>query len=462
MRNRRGYRRFQKERKAVSPVVATLILILIAVAAAAALYLWLVAWQGGVTSGVGSPSAQTTITIGGSTSVYPFSQLAVTQFQQNNTDIAVSLNQGGSGPGMLSVCAKNVDIGEASALETVAQLQQPVSAGGYGCAQSPAPVITTVAYDAVDVIVASANTHGLVSIASDTLLTIYEANAGGHGAFTGSAPGGYTFPQTQGVSYAGTVTTGMVWDQVPACLVGQTCGGVVQAAAGVPAGANTGTGMAACASGNDICGTTTPCGFTVCAGPFAGSAVAITGAATDAIQPWTRADISGTTQSFSARLLGIGDSAGTTAGLGFSGCSPDGQLNSCGLAIPAAQQGEGNPGVIAGVAAHPDAIGYASDGLARVGSSGVTCSSSASPCIGFASVGQTTAVMPTTGGGGTIANGILSAGAATSQYQGWRPFEYVTLGQPTGEVQRFIQFVMQPANNQNFATESSEVSIYSI
>src|SRR5579864_3834460 len=85
--------------RAVSPVVATLILILVAVAAAAALYLWLVAWQGGVTGSIGSPSAQYTVTIGGSTSVYPFDQLAVAQFQQNNSNIVVSDNQGGSGAG---------------------------------------------------------------------------------------------------------------------------------------------------------------------------------------------------------------------------------------------------------------------------------------------------------------------------------------------------------------------------
>src|SRR5580658_6876767 len=88
------FRRLRRgETRAVSPVVATLILILIAVAAAAALYLWLVAWQGGVTGTVGQPALQTTVTIGGSTSVYPFTQLAVTQFQQNQSDIAVSLQQ---------------------------------------------------------------------------------------------------------------------------------------------------------------------------------------------------------------------------------------------------------------------------------------------------------------------------------------------------------------------------------
>ncbi|MCI4356115.1 MAG: hypothetical protein L3K18_03080 [Thermoplasmata archaeon] len=439
----------------MSPVVATLILILIAVAAAAALYLWLVAWQGGVTSGVGNPGAQSTVSIGGSTSVFPFTALAVTQFQQNNSDVVLSNNQGGSGAGMLSVCAHNVDIGTASSLETLTQLEQPISSGGYGCGQSPAPVITTVAYDAVDILVPSANTHGLVSMQADTLMTIYQANGGGHAGYTGSATGGYTFPQTQGVSYAGTVTTGIVWDQIPACLVGQTCGGLVQAAAGVPAGANTGTGMAATVSGNDITGTTTPCGFLVCAGPFAGTAATITGTATDAVQPWIRSDNSGTSQSFTARLLGVGDSAGTQAGLGFGGCSPDGQPTSCGLVIPAAQQGNGNPAVIAGVGGHPDAIGYGSDGLARATGSGVAI-------VGFSGVGQTNAVLPTTGAGGTIANGILGAGTAATQYVGWRPFEFVTIGAPTGEVQRFMQFVLDPANNQNFATESAEVSIYSI
>ncbi len=74
-RKLRYLRGLRGENKAVSPVVATLILILIAVAAAAALYLWLVAWQGNITGGIGQPGAQTTVSIGGSTSVYPFSQL---------------------------------------------------------------------------------------------------------------------------------------------------------------------------------------------------------------------------------------------------------------------------------------------------------------------------------------------------------------------------------------------------
>jgi phosphate transport system substrate-binding protein len=446
MRNRRGYRRFQREKKAVSPVVATLILILIAVAAAAALYLWLVAWQGGVTGTVGNPTPQTTVSIGGSTSVYPFTQLAVTQFQQNQTDIAVSLQQGGSGAGMLSVCANNVDIGEASALETVSQLQEPVASGGYGCAQSPVPVITTVAYDAVDLIVPTANTHGLISISADTVLSIYVAGGGGTTAFTGSPPGGgvyaYHMNGLTGAAIGVPTGTGFTWNEIPACapVATLTCAGEAEAATTGGVGA----GGAACAGfPNDICGAaTTPCGMTVCAG-----------GANNVVQQWGRSDTSGTEQSFTARILGIGDSAGTTAGLAYTGCSPDGQLASCGINAPSAQLGNGNPGVISGVAAHPDAIGFASDGLARASGSGVTF-------VPLEAVGQTAAVTPSTGSSGTIATGIL--GNTVTGYQGWRPFEYVTLGTPTGETERFIQFVLQPQNNQAFATESAEVSIYSI
>ncbi|HKV89619.1 MAG TPA: substrate-binding domain-containing protein, partial [Thermoplasmata archaeon] len=228
--------------------MATLILILIAVAAAAALYLWLVAWQGGVTGGVGNPSAQTTVTIGGSTSVYPFTALAVTQFQQNQTDIAVSLNQGGSGAGMLAVCSHNVDIGEASALETVAQLQQPVSIGGYGCPQAPAPVITTVAYDAVDLIVPVANPHGLVSMSADTLFTVYQTVGG----ISASKPGGYVQWSVDG-STTNTVAfvagTPAQWDQIPACVNNQAnCNGATTESQTGITGLGAGT-----ACGADVC-----------------------------------------------------------------------------------------------------------------------------------------------------------------------------------------------------------------
>ena len=121
-----------RDGKAVSPVVATLILILVAVAAAAALYLWLVAWQGNVTGGIGSPSAQSTLTIGGSTSVYPFTQVAVQQFQQNNSNIVISNNQGGyeGGGGVANLFNANLTINNSPSNKSVVSSNQASIAGG--------------------------------------------------------------------------------------------------------------------------------------------------------------------------------------------------------------------------------------------------------------------------------------------------------------------------------------------
>lgn len=453
-----------REHKAVSPVVATLILILVAVAAAAALYLWLVAWQGGVTGNIGSPNAQYTVTIGGSTSVYPFDSVAVAQFEQNNTNIVVSNNQGGTGAGALAVCHGAVDVGAASVLETVSGLET-----NDGCPATT--VINTVAYDAVDVIVASSNPHGLQSISYDTVTAVYD---GGTFANIGTVP---SLAATS-IDFQPIATTPILdvapwsthavlaWDQIPACVFGATnCGG-----AGNPTEAlatSVGPG-AACGAGVDICATgagASPCGFTVCAGPFTGT----TG--TDAIVPVERSDASGTTQTFEARILGATSAsafASSTTGLGFNGCGSSNLLTDCGINVKT--QGEGNPGVISDTAASTDALGYASDGLVRASGSGVVY-------IPFAGVGQTgltgngvTAggVVPSTGASGSIASGVdLFSGTAipsanAQPYTGVRPFEWITTNTPTGEVQRLLEFVLDPANNQNLANEANEVSVYSI
>jgi flagellin-like protein len=451
VRRRRSYE--LRKGRAVSPVVATLILILIAVAAAAALYLWLVAWQGGVTNGIGSPTTQYTLTIGGSTSVYPFDQLAVQQFEQNNSDVTISNNQGGTGAGMLAVCTGHVDIGASSSLQTVAGLQTTDV-----CPAST--VITTVAYDAVDVIVPTANTHALQSISWDTYVAIWDGAS--------STPATLVAPSINGVAFAAPINVApwsthaaLAWDQIPACVEGAiACGG-----AGNPNEAPAtaiGVGIA-CTTGSDICvnAGASPCGFTVCAGPFTGT----TG--TDLIKTVARSDASGTTQTFEARLLGASSASGfsaSTAALGFSGCGSNNLIADCGMT--STLTGNGNPGVIATTAGSPDAIAYASDGLVRTTGSGVNYiafSAVGQGCQAGGSAGQTAfcGVVPTPGATGTISAGIKSS-ATTPNYAGWRPFELVTQNTPTGETQRFLEFITDPANNQNFATESAEVSIYSI
>jgi ABC-type phosphate transport system substrate-binding protein len=166
--------------------------------------------------------------------------------------------------------------------------------------------------------------------------------------------------------------------------------------------------------------------------------------------------VSGTTQSFLARLLAIGASGGTPSGIGFTGCSGDNQFDGCGLTN--AHTAAGNPNVISAVAGNPDAIGYASDGLVQASGSGVIP-------INFQGYGQSQPVVIV--GESTalkaIASGIAAGTSGTygaQSYVGWRPFIYVETAPPTGEVLRYIQFVMDPGNNVNFAAESAEISIY--
>ncbi len=479
-RRRRYLLRLRGEKKGVSPVVATLILILIAVAAAAALYLWLVVWQGNITGGIGNPHAQSTLSIGGSTSVYPFSSLAASWYEANNTDTVISDNQGGTGAGMLAVCSGAVDIGAASSLETPAGL---IASDGCSSSDLSTIQVTTIAYDAVDVIVPVANVHGLVSISYDTLTAIYD------GASTTTPT---LEPTTFNTEAIGTVpytvapfTTyaALSWSQIPAAVNGATLSGctagagdveTVSTVAATGTTAEVGTACAAPDASDYVAATAataTSCGFTICAG----GTVASPG--TDAIVPVERSDASGTTQTFEARVLGATSSkafATSFSGLGFSGCGSNNILADCGISVAHAENG--NPGVISYVAGNPDAIGYASDGLARASTSGVTCQNVATAAcgIGLAYPGESVGVapQPSLGASGSIAGGVVNGGfgapgltttvTVANSYAGARPFEFVSLQPYTGVAQEFITFILDPANNIALAGATGEVSVYSI
>ncbi|HTT44500.1 MAG TPA: hypothetical protein VMH38_00590, partial [Thermoplasmata archaeon] len=369
------------------------------------------------------------------------------EFQQNNSNIVISVNQGGSGAGRLAVCSGAVDIGEASSYTTVATL-----ISSYGCPTTA--VITTVAYDAVDPIVPAGNTHGLVSISSDTMLSIYyAASSTSPAAALGTM---HIDGQIADGTHAATVTTfntPLEWVQIPACVIGQTnCNGAITEAVDTHSPAIVAGGGAAC--GADICdgtsSTGTPCGFTVCAGPLTSMAKTVVN---------ERSDISGTEQTFTAKVLGIQKTnvpCATYACVAteFDGCGSDGQLSSCGIAVAGEN---GNPAVISATAGNPDGIGFASDGLVKASGSGVTG-------IPLAAWGQSTATSATLGSSGTIATAIKDPSGTTpaGEYAGWRPFEMITQNTPTGEVYRFMQWVLDPANNINVAADASEISIYSV
>ena len=479
---RRGYRaRLQGKKGGVSDVVAILILILIAVAAAA-LYLWLVVWQGNLTGGIGNPHAQSTLTVGGSASAYPFTSTAATWFEQNNSDVSISDNQGGTTAGLLAVCASQLDIGVSSTPETVSTLET-----SYNCPSQYASTIqiTTIAYDAVDVVIANGNTHGLLSINYDTLNVIYSqgsTNAPNIPVTGTSTIDGAAVSTLAGANAAyATIPaqgTEFEWAWLPAAVQGAAFPGIGVAADSPEAATTVATAVGAPCTGaayvNDICatggtGTGTPCGFTVCA---SGAALVV---------PIERADGAGNTQTFEAKLLGYTASnklAASYSALGYSGCGSNQLLSDCGINLPSGDQFTGDTGVLGAVAASPNAIGYASDGGARsttgIGTGGivpfaalgqVSAAGVPSAANGFSQTsGSNTAyngVIPTLSATGTIAGGVTSS-TSVNQYSGWRPFQFISLTAYSGVGQEFVTFIMDPANNLNLATATHEVSIYSI
>src|ERR1700722_7676213 len=112
---------------AVSPVVATLVLIVVAIVGAIAVGLIMsrVASDTSNQANVGNVkgNAQETLTIGGSTTIYPVTQAAIAAFEQQYPGVTVNDAQGGSGAGMEGVTIGALDIGAASSLSAVTSAQ---------------------------------------------------------------------------------------------------------------------------------------------------------------------------------------------------------------------------------------------------------------------------------------------------------------------------------------------------
>jgi len=113
--------------RAVSPVVATLVLIVVAIVGAIAVGLIMsrVASDTSNQANVGNVAnnAQETLTIGGSTTIYPVTQAAIATFETQYPGINVQDAQGGSGAGMEGVTIGALNIGAASSLSAVTTAQ---------------------------------------------------------------------------------------------------------------------------------------------------------------------------------------------------------------------------------------------------------------------------------------------------------------------------------------------------
>jgi phosphate transport system substrate-binding protein len=117
---------------AVSPVVATLVLIVVAIVGAIAVGLIMSRVANNTSSQANvanvSSNAASTLTIGGSTTVYPVTQSAVAAFEAEYPGVNVQVAQGGSGAGMEGVIIGAINIGEASSFPTVSSYSTSAAA----------------------------------------------------------------------------------------------------------------------------------------------------------------------------------------------------------------------------------------------------------------------------------------------------------------------------------------------
>jgi phosphate transport system substrate-binding protein len=109
---------FNKNDKAVSPVVATLVLIVVAIIGAAAVGALLGAFSGNVGNQANaqgtSTASSTTLSVVGSTTMQPASEKLATAYEGNHQGVQINVQGGGSGAGITAVGQKIADIGSSS------------------------------------------------------------------------------------------------------------------------------------------------------------------------------------------------------------------------------------------------------------------------------------------------------------------------------------------------------------
>ena|SRR5271157_4569366 len=129
MYNEKRLRISKHNRKAVSPVIATLVLIVIAIVGAVGVGLILSSVSTSVgkqaNAGNAAGQSQSTLLIGGSTTVYPVTEAAKAAFEQQYK-VNIIDAQGGSDAGMQGVLSGALDIGAASSVGAVTNLENAV------------------------------------------------------------------------------------------------------------------------------------------------------------------------------------------------------------------------------------------------------------------------------------------------------------------------------------------------
>jgi len=422
------------KRRAVSDVVAVLILIVIAIIGAVAVGLILSNASHSVgtqaaNNGNGS-SAETELLIGGSTTIFPVTQLAAPTFQ-STYHVNLIDAQGGSGAGMQGVISGALDIGAASSSSAV---------------YAAVTYITSNSIQGVTINPTLIGGSGIVFITN---------TVGGHGAFisdpTPSACNEfssraifemYNEPNGQFAINAGACATGILdASGVVACGVGLNCFQTYGR------GDNSGTQ-------DTVTGWLT--GSTVSVYPYANS-VGETGNAglLSAVQA-CKAVASVGTFSGCVGFVDIGFAKGAPAGV----TCPSGWAagETCGVALPEATSFDATVATLAGTPAATVTVSpvptatctTTSDCFLAAGSSTSALESLIEGALSnYANINPTQTANPTT-------NVYPDSGGSLA-----RSFYYVTNGTPTPLEQEFLNYMTSPSTTtQAFFTNNGYYSVY--
>jgi len=149
-----------KNAQAVSPIIATLMLVLVTVGAAGAFYLWQTGWQKTVTQQVGTPTPTETLSVGGSTTCFEFTQYAKSAFEAKYPTVKINLQGGGSDSGIIAAGTGLTDIGCSSKVVSDAYLALYPDLNGDGKKDIGSSLVSTpFAYDGVCIIHMTGSTH---------------------------------------------------------------------------------------------------------------------------------------------------------------------------------------------------------------------------------------------------------------------------------------------------------------
>lgn len=356
-------------KKGVSPVVATLVLVLIAVAAAISFYVWYSGWSETATEDMSGADIRGSITIGGSSTVYEFTAVAVEYYETENPGYKVNYQAGGSGAGVQSVGIGAVDIGSCSRDVKASEYNAYPDMNQDGQKDFGKELVQhTVGYDGVVVIIDAGNPDAavLTDLSPVELAAVWYLNGG-----ASSIPSAV---QTEITAMDLTDDTGAVgpdgeisWEE----LVVRT------------------TGVAGSGNYNKI-------------------------------TLYDRAEHSGTEETFSGKML---DGESTLEGTGIT-----------------ATHCYGNPAILTAVAADPNGMGF-----------NPWAQASASSEVEYLSFDGVDADADTI---------IAGATGGSGGYAGSRTLNYVTVGEPTGQVKDYLDYVLSPDINQKVCENSDYISIY--